>query len=177
MQLNSITDTSSNDLNDNQIGTEYIMKSLHSIFNNKLKDILKEISEDNSINYDTLEEKYIQTDTLDLSVPLFKKKKRKKNTILKQTELCMARKADSGQCTRRRKDGSEFCGKHNGQLKFGRIDDTVLAKDNQNFIQCSSIKIDGTEYLIDKNNVVYSYDVEHPTILGYLDENKSLVIT
>ena len=88
-------------------------------------------------NYDDLETRYIQTDTLDLTVPIHKKKKRKKNTVLNQTELCMARKADTGQCTRRRKDGSDFCGKHNGQLKFGRIDDAVLSKDKQNFIQCS----------------------------------------
>lgn len=176
MQLNSKTDMTSQEDNDKQMGTEYIMNSLHSIFNNKLKDILKQISDEHSINYDDLETRYIQTNTLDLTVPIHKKKKRKKNTVLNQTELCMARKADTGQCTRRRKDGSDFCGKHNGQLKFGRIDDTVLSKDKQNFIQCSSIKIEGTDYLIDKHKVVYSYDIDHPTILGYLDENSSLIL-
>ena len=51
------------------------------------------------------------------------KKKRKKNKQLEKCELCMAKKADRQQCTRRRKGNSEYCGKHQNNLKFGRVDD------------------------------------------------------
>ena len=87
----------------------------------------------------------------------------------------MARKADGQQCTRRRKDSTEFCGKHSGTLKFGRIDDEDKLSKNENFVQCSAIQIDGTDYLIDKNNVVYSYNIDNPTIVGGLNDAGELI--
>ena len=89
----------------------------------------------------------------------------------------MARKADGHQCTRRRKDGTEFCGKHSNNLKFGRIDDEDKLSKNDNFIKCSAIQINGKDYLIDDNKIVYSYNIDVPTIIGGLDENGQLIKT
>ena len=39
------------------------------------------------------------------------------------SQQCMGRKLDGKQCTRGRKDGTEFCKSHLNKLPFGRIDD------------------------------------------------------
>ena len=36
--------------------------------------------------------------------------------------------------------------------------------------------IDGTEYLIDSNRVVYIHDVDNPSIIGRLDEHDDLIL-
>lgn len=150
-----------------KINGEFILSSLAIIFNKKLADILADISKDHDINLDTLVSKYCTTNlTLsELSINI-KKKKRKKNRILDKDELCMAKKADSHQCTRRRKESKEFCGKHLNNLKFGRIDDDDKYKDTSKYIKAIREKIDGDDYLVDKNNIVYSFDKTNPTIIG-----------
>lgn len=149
------------------INGEFILNSLTVIFNNKLKHILNEISVNYNINIDTLVQKYCEPNLSisDLALPI-KKKKRKKNRILDKNELCMAKKADGHQCTRRRKDGKEFCGKHMNNLKFGRIDDDDKYNDTSKYIKTTQEKIDGVDYLVDSNNVVYSFDKNNPTIIG-----------
>ena len=149
------------------INGEFILNSLTVIFNNKLKHILNEISVNYNINIDTLVQKYCEPNLSisDLALPI-KKKKRKKNRILDKNELCMAKKADGHQCTRRRKDGKEYCGKHLNNLKFGRIDDDDKYNDTSKYIKTTQEKIDGVDYLVDSNNVVYSFDKNNPTIIG-----------
>ena len=154
----------------------FVIKSLASIYNNRLKDILTDISSNHSINKEKLFCKYL-SDDIKFNVDLFQKRKRKQNKQLAENELCMARKADNAQCTRRRKDNSEFCGKHCNNLKFGRIDDEDKYSNNDDYIKCVSEQIDGQDYLVDKNtNVVYSYDVDNPKIIGKLDLNGKLVL-
>jgi len=154
----------------------FVIKSLASIYNNKLKDVLTDISSNYSINKEKLFGKYLSED-IKFNVELFQKRKRKQNKKLAENELCMARKADNAQCTRRRKDSSEFCGKHCNNLKFGRIDDIEKYSNNDDYIKCESKQIDGHEYLVDKStNIVYTYDVDNPKIIGKLDSNSKLVL-
>lgn len=161
----------------NSYTSEFIVQSLQIIFNNKLNTILAEISNEFNIDKQKLDKFLDKTKTeLDLSLPSTKQK-RKKNKQLSKDKLCMARKADGHQCTRRRKDGTEFCGKHSNNLKFGRIDDEDKLSKNDNFIKCSAIQINGKDYLIDDNKIVYSYNIDVPTIIGGLDENGQLIKT
>ena len=93
----------------------YIVDGLMSVYNSKLKEVLKDLSltysiKDNgkkNITLDELYEKYCLNDLVLEEVTAPKKKRRKKNKQLEKTELCMAKKADGCQCTRRRKDGNE----------------------------------------------------------------------
>ena len=80
------------------------------------------------------------------------KRKRIQNSIPTQNR-CNARRADNKQCTRKRKDGYEFCGTHSKGAPYGMADDTcgectkkldVVAKD-----------VNGIVYYIDKFNNVY----------------------
>ena len=150
-----------------KINGDFILDSLSLIFNNKLKKILSDISDKYNIDLGTLEANYCQQNlsVCELGLTL-KKKKRKKNRILDKNELCMAKKADGHQCTRRRKDGKEFCGKHLNNLKFGRIDDDDKYNDTNKYIKTTHEKIDGIDYLVDSNSTVYSFDKNNPTIIG-----------
>lgn len=151
-----------------QYSNTYIVDSLNSIFNQKLKPILKHISENNSLCLEELYELYITGDPIKFTNEV---KKRKQNKKLSPCELCMARKADGEQCTRRRRDSYEYCGKHKGNLKYGRIDDNNISNSkpaihSQNFIKCEEININGIDYLIDENKIVYNCDIDNPTIVG-----------
>ena len=76
----------------------------------------------------------------------------------------------NAECTRRRKDNLEFCGKHTNNKKYGRIDDysniiDKLAEDD-NYIMTWIEEFNGKEYLVDSNNIVYTKDVSSPIIIG-----------
>ena len=82
----------------------------------------------------------------------------------------MARKQDGNQCTRRKKDHTDYCGKHIKNRKYGRIDDysnivDKLAEDD-NYIMTWIETFNGVEYLVDSNNIVYTNDVITPEIVG-----------
>ena len=155
---------------------EFVITSLTGVFNEKLKTILTDISDQYSLNKDKLFQKYVNNDIIPIDIDMTQKRKRKKNKQLSVGELCMARKADNHQCTRRRKDNSEYCGKHFNNLKYGRIDDEDKYS-SDNFIKCSPETIDGKEYLVDTStNIVYTYDFENPKIVGKKASDGSLVL-
>lgn len=158
------------------INTESVIIGLNTIFNSELKLILEKISVEYSIDKDKLYEKYLDKDISKSEIKIeFKKKKRKKNVKLCKNELCMARKADGLQCTRRRKDALEFCGKHNKNLKFGRIDDKTKYSDNKEFLKTREIKIEGKNYLINDKNIVFNYDIDNPMIIGKLSSEGKII--
>ena len=149
-----------------ELSLDEISKNIHILFSSQLKKILTEISNDYSIDKNKLLTKYISTNSLNnISI----KKKKKKNK-LEPNCLCMARKQDGNQCTRRRKDNNEYCGKHIKNRRFGRIDEHSYNIDklaeNDNYIMTWVEVFDGEEYLVDSNNVVYSRDISSPKIVG-----------
>jgi len=91
---------------------------------------------------------------------------------------CMARIHDNTQCTRKYRDNETcLCGSHINSLPYGRIDDPNTKQltekkftnrkiksqnsaglndiDVSQYIKTEIICIDGNEYLIDENNVLY----------------------
>ena len=156
------------------MNNELLINGLMHVFNSHIGSILTDISNEYNLDLDSLKLKYIQQNEINFNV-FNKKRPRKKNKTVTKEDLCMARKADSHQCTRRRKSGCDFCGKHIGNLKHGRIDDADEYSNNDKFIHCSIKMIKGKEYLIDQNNIVYTNNVENPSILGKLDESGEIV--
>ena len=156
------------------MNNELLINGLIHVFNSHIGSILTDISNEYNLDLDSLKLKYIQQNEINFNV-FNKKRPRKKNKTVTKEDLCMARKADSHQCTRRRKSGCDFCGKHIGNLKHGRIDDADEYSNNDKFIHCSIKMIKGKEYLIDQNNIVYTNDVENPSILGKLDGSGEIV--
>jgi hypothetical protein len=80
------------------------------------------------------------------------KRKRIQNSIPTQNR-CNAKRADNKQCTRKRKDGFEFCGTHSKGAPHGIATDSCTTC-NKN-INVTAIDIMGIVYYVDKFNNVY----------------------
>ena len=137
---------------------EEISNSLLTIYNEKIKTILDTISKDYNINNIELYNKFLK-----------KKPKNKLKNIQLDKHICMARKQDGNQCTRKKKFG-DFCGKHETNQKFGRIDDynnliNKLSHDD-NYIMTWIEIINNKEYLVDSNDIVYTNNLNNPQIIG-----------
>lgn len=93
-----------------------------------------------------------------------KKRKRIKN-VVPQYDLCIAKRANGEQCTRRKKNDSEneetsqYCGTHIKGTPHGLID-VDLNKDQKTIskVEVWVKDIKGINYYIDNNNNVYSHE-------------------
>jgi len=99
----------------------------------------------------------------------FVKRKRVKNSI-PQSNRCGAKRANGEQCTRRRRDDSEFCGTHYKGVPHGLIGDDVPTV-NTKQIEVFAEDISGIIYYLDKQNNIYKItDIlegkENPAIIG-----------
>ena len=96
----------------------------------------------------------------------FSKRKRVKNTI-PLVNRCTAKRANGEQCTRRRKEDSEFCGTHCKSAPHGFMANKESAPSTEIFTE----EINGIYYWIDHNNNIYKTDdilrnIENPKIIG-----------
>jgi hypothetical protein len=99
-------------------------------------------------NYDTIEKKNV-----DITKEDFQKRKRVKNTV-PMYERCCAKRANGDQCTRRKRDGSQFCGTHCKGTPHGNIDDIAAAEENIK-VDVITVEIKGIVYYVDDNGNVY----------------------
>ena len=84
------------------------------------------------------------------------KRKRVKN-VVPFCDRCKAKRANGEQCSRRKKDDSDFCGTHikgipHGQIKLDESDDV----ETKTKVTVWAEEIMGIMYYIDKNHNVYS---------------------
>ena len=121
-------------------------------------------------------------------------KKRCKRVI--NTEyICLGRKLDNKQCTRKKHNGTDFCKSHLIKLSNGRFDEPTQAVvhnkrgrkrkvefdprqyDNEYITLWEDI-IDGQKVLLDGNNNIYTYDLQAPQYIGkkYIDTKLDLSI-
>ena len=84
----------------------------------------------------------------------FQKRKRVKN-VVPFFDRCCAKRANNEQCTRRKKDGVEYCGTHVKGTPHGVIDNQVESKPNTQKIEVWAQDIQGIVYYIDKTFNVY----------------------
>ena len=162
-----------------KIDSSFINNLLVRGFNSNLEIILKTICDKNPSmeqSFSQLLEEHCLSKIEIEDMSSSKRKKRKKNKILDSQELCMAKKADGMQCTRRRKEQCEYCGKHVNNLKFGRIDDEVKYQDKEKYIKTKHDKINGEDYLVDDNNFVYNFDKNNPKLVGKKVDGELVVI-
>lgn len=80
------------------------------------------------------------------------KRKRIQNSIPTDNR-CNAKRADNKQCTRKRKDGSEFCGTHTKGAPYGLMNETCSPCTKS--IDVAATSIMGIVYYLDKFNNVY----------------------
>ena len=84
----------------------------------------------------------------------FQKRKRVKNFV-PIYDRCCAKRATGEQCTRRRKDDSEYCGTHIKGIPHGIINNQNETKTSTQKIEVWAQDILGIVYYIDKSNNVY----------------------
>jgi hypothetical protein len=84
----------------------------------------------------------------------FQKRKRVKNHV-PIYDRCCAKRATDEQCTRRRKEGSEYCGTHMKGTPHGIVDNQEEPKNNTQKVEVWVQEIQGIAYYIDKNSNVY----------------------
>lgn len=84
----------------------------------------------------------------------FQKRKRVKNHV-PIYDRCCAKRATGEQCTRRRKEGCEYCGTHTKGTPHGIIDASDEPKMNTHKVEVWAQDIQGIVYYIDKCNNVY----------------------
>ena len=99
----------------------------------------------------------------------FEKKKRIRN-VVNPDDRCKAYRASGEQCTRRHKEGYDYCGTHIKGLPHGHVD-VSAQKEKKKTIKVWQEEINGIAYYIDNNNNVYdTYDiiesVVNPKIIG-----------
>ena len=93
-------------------------------------------------------------DRLSFAKEDFQKRKRVKNFV-PIYDRCCAKRASDEQCTRRKKEGCEYCGTHLKGTPHGVIDTQVEQTSTTQKIEVYAQDIQGLIYYIDKNNNVY----------------------
>lgn len=84
----------------------------------------------------------------------FAKRKRVKN-VVPFFDRCVACRANGEQCTRRKKEGSEFCGTHIKGTPHGVIKEHNTSENVEKKISIWVCDIKGIMYYLDNNNNVY----------------------
>ena len=102
----------------------------------------------------TLLQFILDYDRLVLEKDDFQKRKRVKN-VVPFFDRCSAKRATSEQCTRRKKDGSEFCGTHLKGTPHGILDEHEDEKPCTQKVEVWAQDIKGIIYYIDKFGNVY----------------------
>jgi hypothetical protein len=145
-------------------------------FKNKIHDKVSSMnSVDKSVANDLIEFVY-DYPRLILTKDDLNKRKRIKNSI-PSSNRCNACRASGEQCTRRRKEDSEFCGTHSKGTPNGLIDDSISGASEVKKIEVFVEEIFGIVYYIDNvNNVYKTEDVLqgkiNPAIIAkYVKEN------
>ena len=84
----------------------------------------------------------------------FQKRKRVKNFV-PIFDRCCAKRASNEQCTRRKKEGCEYCGTHLKGTPHGIVDAQNEPKNTTQKVEVHAQDIQGIIYYIDKNSNVY----------------------
>jgi hypothetical protein len=120
-------------------------------------DIIARATQLNLINMDGCNQliQYIYDyNRLAFSKEDFQKRKRVKNFV-PIYDRCCAKRATGEQCTRRKKDGIEYCGTHMKGTPHGIVDNQVENKVTTQKMEVWAQDIQGIVYYVDNLNNVY----------------------
>jgi hypothetical protein len=122
------------------------------------KDSIREKATDLGINHNEEINQLLQFvydyDRLSFNKEDFQKRKRVKNFV-PIYDRCCGKRANDEQCTRRKKDGSEYCGTHMKGTPHGIVDAKEEVKTNTEKVEVWAQDIQGIVYYIDKYQNVY----------------------
>ena len=126
-----------------------------STFKENIKEKISQLGFDNSEETTKLLQYVYDYDRLSFNKEDFMKRKRVKNFV-PIFDRCCAKRATSEQCTRRKKDGSEYCGTHMKGTPHGIMETNgEKNKVTTQKIEVWAQDIKGIIYYIDKFDNVY----------------------
>jgi hypothetical protein len=156
----------------NSVLEAYIIKFKDDI---KKKLTALEIEEKSKVN--ELLEYIYDYERLSLKKDDFAKRKRIQNSI-PVSNRCNAKKSSNEQCTRRRKEGSEYCGTHTKNTPHGFLQEDTCNPCNTKKIEVVVKEMDGIVYYVDEyKNVYRTEDIlnekENPQIIAKYETTNS----
>lgn len=156
-----------------------LSQNAFKIITDEMTSMLKKIQKEYSItDSDFLENFDKQIQGLSLKLGMKKRNRR----VLDNNIRCMGRKIDGKQCTRSRLKDCEFCKSHKDNLPHGRVDDPnyeppekgkrgrkkkSVDYDNGEYIATHLEMIDGEQYLVNEEGLVFTYNIESPVFIGH----------
>ena len=123
-------------------------------FKDNIREKSTQLGLSNDVKLTQLLQYIYDYDRLSFGKEDFQKRKRVKNFV-PIYDRCCAKRAEGEQCTRRRKEGSEYCGTHMKGTPHGIMETTDEPKVNTTKIEVWVQDIQGIVYYIDKFNNVY----------------------
>jgi|UniRef100_A0A6C0ASV4 hypothetical protein len=123
-------------------------------FKNGIRDKINELQFDEKAKMNELIEYVYDYTRLSLIKDDLVKRKRIKNSI-PQMNRCSAKRASGEQCTRRRKDGCEFCGTHAKGTPHGLAQVSDSSDVSKQKVEVIAEEICGIVYYIDAFHNVY----------------------
>ena len=108
----------------------------------------------NSDDFDSLIRKVYESTNIEFTDSDFTKRSRTKNTVPIE-ERCSALRANEDRCTRRRKNGIDFCGTHEKGQPHGVVQDETASGTTYDKKEVWAQDFGGIIYYIDMNNNVY----------------------
>lgn len=159
--------------------------------NNKLETYISNLKTNicNKINNSTIDDKdqvnellqfVYDYERLTMEKDDFIKRKRIKNAI-PVTNRCNALRANNEQCTRRRKEGCEFCGTHTKGTPHGLIQNINQNHDTTKKHQVYAREVQGIVYYIDNIKNVYNTEdimnnISDPQIIATYEKKGDNII-
>ena len=123
-------------------------------FKDNIREKAGQIGTSNNDEMNQLIQYIYDYDRLSFNKEDFQKRKRVKNFV-PIFDRCCAKRASNEQCTRRRKEGSEYCGTHMKGTPHGIIEANDESKTTTQKVEVWAQEMQGIVYYIDKNNNVY----------------------
>lgn len=138
----------------NDLSKQYVAK-----FKDDVRKKIMELGLGETEGMNELIEYIIEYDRLCFEKDDFLKRKRIKNAV-PQINRCNAKRANGEQCTRKRRDGCEFCGTHYKGTPHGLITGEESDEPTQETVKIEVFAedISGIVYYIDKYGNVYKTD-------------------
>jgi hypothetical protein len=152
-----------------------------SQFKDNLSNKIKSLNIDDKSKTNELLEFVYDYERLSLVKDDLIKRKRVKNSIPVMNR-CIAKRASSEQCTRRRKEGCEYCGTHVKGTPHGLINASECSETVSQKVEVFAEEIFGIVYYIDKfDNVYKTEDIvegkQNPQIIAkYVKNNNRYTI-
>lgn len=136
-------------------------KNIQKKTNEFFKKFKNDIKNNNELSKDKLIQFIYDYPTISFDDEDFKKRKRIKNKI-PVCNRCIAIKSSNTQCTRRKKENSNFCGTHMKGTPHGTVNNINV--DAEKKISTHTIDINGIYYYVDDNGNVYDPTDIHKNI-------------